>query len=56
MFLSDRLRMTVSRLGYGNPTQDTGDELAESSLDDISLAAVRFGQMLRQLRGEYQSD
>jgi CRP/FNR family transcriptional regulator, cyclic AMP receptor protein len=56
MFLSDRLRVTVSRLGYGNPSQDTGDELADSSLDDISLAAVRFDQMLRKLRGEYKSD
>ena len=56
MFLSDRLRVTVGRLGYGNPSQDDGDELADSSLDDISLAAVRFDQMLRKLRGEYKSD
>ena len=57
MFLSDRLRVTVGRLGYGNPRQDEdSDELAESSLDDISLAAVRFDKMLRKLRGEYKPD
>jgi CRP/FNR family transcriptional regulator, cyclic AMP receptor protein len=57
MFLSDRLRVTVSRLGYGNPRQDEdSDELPESSLDDISLAAVRFDKMLRKLRGEYKPD
>jgi CRP/FNR family cyclic AMP-dependent transcriptional regulator len=57
MFLSDRLRVTVGRLGYGNPRQDEdSDELPETSLDDISLAAVRFDKMLRKLRGEYRPD
>jgi CRP/FNR family transcriptional regulator, cyclic AMP receptor protein len=52
-FLSDRLRMTVARLGYGDAQQDiTSDELVDASLDSISLAAVRFDRMLRRLRGE----
>src|ERR1700683_1781022 len=48
MFLSDRLRVTVSRLGYGNPRQDEdSDELPESSLDDISLPAVGLAKSVR---------
>jgi hypothetical protein len=31
------------------------EELAESTLDEISLAAVRFDDVLRRLRGEYDA-
>lgn len=53
-FLADRLWVTVGRFGYGSPQQDTDiDELQESSLGDISLAAVRFDEFLKRLRGNY---
>ena len=53
VFLADRLRTSVRRFGYGDGQQDVSvDELAESTLDNISLAAVRFDKMLRKLRGE----
>ncbi len=55
MFLSERLRTTVSRLGYGDVRQDSSaDELVDASLDSVSLAALRFDKMLHKLRGEYK--
>lgn len=56
IFLADRLRGTVRRLGYG----DTGrldrdevmaDELDETVLDGVSLAGERFDRMLKVLMG-----
>ena len=57
IFLADRLRNTVSHLGYGNEEgldADTsmGDELDDILLDNVSLAGDRFDRLLRQLQGE----
>jgi len=55
MFLSDRLRVTVRRLGYGETGQNASEEeLVDATLEDIALAAVRFDKMLRKLRAEYK--
>jgi bacteriocin-type transport-associated protein len=56
-FLSDRLRGTVSRLGYshGQSLQEDveyADELDENVLDTIHLAGARFERILKQLMGE----
>jgi CRP-like cAMP-binding protein len=50
MFLAGRLRMTTSRLGYGSAQQDAADpdELDDESMDNISLAARRFDDLLRE--------
>lgn len=53
-FLSDRLRMTVGRLGYGAASQDDGDaqdELDPNVLDGVSRAGARFDRMLKRLIG-----
>lgn len=55
-FLSDRLRGTVSRLGYGQgqPLEaeiDYADELDENVLDTVHLAGARFERILKQLMG-----
>lgn len=55
VFLSDRLRGTVSRLGYN---KDVGldehaeyeDELDMAVLDNVSRAGVRFKRILQQMR------
>ncbi len=50
LFLADRLRHTVGRLGYGEVrVEDSVDELNDQSLDQISMAASRFDQMLKRL-------
>lgn len=56
IFLSDRLRGTVSRLGYGQ--ESTFDENAPSDsnydphlLDNLDLADRRFNWLIRRLRG-----
>lgn len=56
VFLSDRLRSTVSRLGFG---RDTGldeaaeyeDELDPLILDTVHLAGSRFDRILKRLMG-----
>ena len=60
VFLSDRLRNTVSRFGYGggggldeNVTYD--DELDEGVLDNVHLAGARFQRILQRLAGESPS-
>jgi len=52
VFLADRLRVTTSRFGYGDAVQDTeqADEIDPDVLDAVSLAAVRFEQMVKRLR------
>jgi hypothetical protein len=52
MFLADRLRSTTSRLGYGAPgqDQDAPDELDDSLMDSVSVASVRFDNLLKALR------
>jgi CRP/FNR family transcriptional regulator, cyclic AMP receptor protein len=54
VFLSDRLRGTVSRLGYGQGQQLTedveyADELDPAVLDTVYLAGTRFDRMLKRL-------
>lgn len=53
-FLSDRLRGTVKRLGYGNGEgtlkEETADELDDSVLDGVSLAGERFNRMMDMLK------
>lgn len=57
VFLSDRLRSTVSRLGYGEPEDDGIDEDARQEgeldfgvLDNVHLAGARFERILKQLK------
>ena len=53
IFLADRLRNTVRRMGYG--TEDLGakpiakDELDVGILDQVSMAGERFDRMLKML-------
>jgi CRP-like cAMP-binding protein len=56
-FLSDRLRKTVNRLGYGEAVnlEDEGmlpDELDANILDNVFLAGGRFDRMLKTLMGD----
>jgi len=46
LFLSNRLRLTTSQLGYGSP--DEADTLDDNVLDGISQAGSRFGQILQK--------
>lgn len=54
VFLADRLRTTTGRFGYGSAQQDADphavDELDDEMMDTMSLAAVRFDELLRRLR------
>jgi CRP/FNR family cyclic AMP-dependent transcriptional regulator len=57
IFLADRLRGVVRRLGYGtaqdlDPDIIARDELDLSVLDNVSLAGERFDRMLKLLTGE----
>jgi CRP/FNR family transcriptional regulator, cyclic AMP receptor protein len=50
-FLADRLYVTVGRFGYGSAQQDVDvDELSDSAMAEIDLAALRFDKLLRRLR------
>ncbi|MGE5478718.1 MAG: cyclic nucleotide-binding domain-containing protein [Bacteroidales bacterium] len=54
MFLADRLRGTVRRMGYGSGTsldsdEILADELDEKLLDNVSLAGDRFDRLIRTL-------
>jgi bacteriocin-type transport-associated protein len=54
IFLSDRLRGTVSQLGYGRnrtlaDNVEYADELDPSVLDHVYLAGTRFDRMLKRL-------
>jgi CRP/FNR family transcriptional regulator, cyclic AMP receptor protein len=58
VFLADRLRGTVRRLGYGGKQtlEDDAileDELDSAILDNVSLAGDRFNRMLRMLSGAH---
>jgi CRP/FNR family transcriptional regulator, cyclic AMP receptor protein len=53
-FLADRLYVTVGRFGYGNHQQDSEvDQIDDAELEDVSIASMRFDQLLRRLRGDY---
>lgn len=47
LFLSDRLRKTTSRLGYGVP-EDEVDEININVLNHIGQAGARFNRMLNK--------
>ncbi|MEK7684841.1 MAG: cyclic nucleotide-binding domain-containing protein [Verrucomicrobiota bacterium] len=56
VFLSFRLRKTVSQLGYGksSPTEEekeASDELDANVLDNVYLAGARFDRMVKRLMG-----
>lgn len=52
-FLADRLHVTVSRFGYGSAQQDADpDELPESDMDQLDLAAVRIDKLMKRLQSE----
>jgi CRP-like cAMP-binding protein len=50
-FLADRLRATVSQLGYGRVTETAAaaGDLDDRWMEDVSFAATRFDQLLRRL-------
>lgn len=52
MFLADRLRSTVQRLGYGKSEANTPgpkDELDEMVLDSVYMAGLRFERLVNTL-------
>lgn len=56
VFLSDRLRGTMNRLGYGeseslDEDKEYEDELDSNVLDNVTLAGARFETILHRLRG-----
>ncbi len=54
IFLSERMRSTVGRLGYGDPSDEAPtdtDELDENVLDNVHLAGARFERLLKKLMG-----
>jgi CRP-like cAMP-binding protein len=49
--LADRLRGTVSHLGYGDSTEEIDpDELDDALMDSVSMGATRFDRLLKHLR------
>lgn len=55
MFLADRLRTTVSRLGYGeagrmNQAEIMEDEIDDRLLDSVSLAGDQFDRLIKRLQ------
>lgn len=59
VFLSDRLRSTVTMLGYGRPdiaappqedTDGDDDEINPETLDNLALAGARFDWLQRRLK------
>jgi CRP-like cAMP-binding protein len=54
IFLSERMRSTVGRMGYGDPSDEAptdSDELDENVLDNVHLAGARFERLLKKLMG-----
>ncbi|MBI2926691.1 MAG: cyclic nucleotide-binding domain-containing protein [Verrucomicrobia bacterium] len=56
VFLSNRLRKTVSQLGYGkarpeDEEEGTPDELDTNVLDNVHLAGARFDRMVKRVMG-----
>jgi len=49
LFLSDRMRSTLGRLGYGKVSIDEEEELPEALLDNLHLAGARFEAIMRRL-------
>jgi CRP/FNR family transcriptional regulator, cyclic AMP receptor protein len=54
IFLSERMRGTIGRFGYGKggpEPESTEDELDDTVLDNVHLAGARFEALLRKLAG-----
>lgn len=49
LFLSDRLRQTTGRLGYGNVEEGDPDELDANVMDNVWLAGNRFERIMKKL-------
>jgi CRP-like cAMP-binding protein len=52
IFLSERMRSTVGRMGYGDDAPDEevdSDELDSNVLDNVHLAGARFERLLQKL-------
>ncbi len=49
LFLSDRLRQTTGRLGYGNVEENDPDELDANVMDNVWLAGNRFERIMKKL-------
>jgi CRP-like cAMP-binding protein len=52
IFLSQRMRKTISRMGYesaDDKEEDTSDELDVNALDNVSIAGARFDRLLKIL-------
>jgi len=56
VFLANRLRNTVTRLGYGRASDDKdvdmGDEIGPTMLETLGMAGARLNWMMQRLRGE----
>jgi CRP-like cAMP-binding protein len=57
VFLANRLRNTVTFLGYGRASidqeeVDMGDEIGPTMLETLALAGARLNWMMKRLRGE----
>lgn len=60
VFLAERMRSTIARLGYGkgaslDSDQLLEDELDEGLLDNVSLAGERFSRLMRLLADTRES-
>ncbi len=60
VFLADRMRGTIKRMGYGKAGDLSSDEIMEDELDDglldtVSLAGDRFSRMMQILSGVQES-
>lgn len=54
IFLSERMRSTVGRMGYGDDAPEEAldeDELDTAVLDNVHLAGARFERLLQKLMG-----
>jgi CRP-like cAMP-binding protein len=51
MFLSQRMRNTISRMGYGDDKveEDNIDELDTKVLDNVALAGARFERLMKKI-------
>ena len=57
VFLANRLRNTVTCLGYGRASADQeevdmGDEIGPTMLETLAIAGARLNWMVKRLRGE----
>jgi CRP/FNR family transcriptional regulator, cyclic AMP receptor protein len=55
VFLANRLRNTVTHLGFGRAADDEvdmGDEIGPTMLETLSVAGARLNWMMKRLRGD----